>query len=249
MKKYIFLLLALFFIVACNDDDDGYSLDKFWVNIATVENPNNGSAYFLTLDNGTRLWVAATNYQGYRPQTGQRIIADYTILNDKPEGSTYDHDVKLNDAYNILTKGIFYITPETQDSIGNDPIGINEIWIGSDYLNVRFYYGAYNKVHYLSLVQDLSKEYTDGKIHLELRHNAHDDSETNRINGIASFLLSSLLDNTVTSASTLSLAIHVNLYGDSEKVYDFTYHYNENRTSVSDLDCEIFNEYKEGTAE
>lgn len=242
MRKYIlFLLLPLLAFVACdNDDDDRY------ISIATVENPDNSSLFLLHLDNDRSLWVSETNFSGYKPKTGQRVLADYTLLSNKSEGSNYDYDVRLNDAYNILTKGIFNITPETQDSIGNDPIGLRDMWIGSDFLNIRFFYEGLNKTHYISLVKDDSKTYNDNKIHLEFRHNAHSDAMVYLASGIVSFNLTSLLP-TPRDTNPLELVIHVKRYDGSENSYNMTYD-PDNKTEKN-IDGDVFNEGKGSTVE
>ena len=226
MKKKILILVAAlpFLFMACHNEEY-YSLDKFWQSIATVENPENNSAYFLVLDDSVRLWTAASNTNS-RPKDGQRIIANYTILNNQPEGSEYDHDVRMNSVYEVLTKDIFKITPEKQDSIGNDPIGISTMWIGSKshYLNVEFIFHGRDKLHLVSLVSDDNKTYSDGKIHLEFRHNANNDTPDYRNAGIVSFDLRSLQDPA--NEMTLDIVVHVNEYGSSiEKEYNLKYNY------------------------
>ena len=180
MMKTVKFILALIagslFVTSCSDDD-GYSLDKFWVSIATVDNQAGDPYFFLKLDNGKLMWTAATNLPYYRPADGQRIVADYTILSDKPEGSGYDHDVKLNNVlHKILTKDVASITAENSDSLGYDPIQINDIWVGGDHLNVEFVFAGLSKVHYINLGQDEADSYNDGKVHLKFRHNANSDS-------------------------------------------------------------------------
>lgn len=235
MKKYLLFVFALSALTfASCSDDDGYSLDKFWVSLATVENPNEDSAFYLHLDNGEVIWIGATNFYNYRPKTGQRIIADYTLLNDTPEGSKYDHDAKLNDAYNILTKGIINITPEIQDSIGHDAIHIRELWVGSDYLNIRFSYKMNNKRHMLNLVSDSSKVYNDGKVHLEFRHNANDDAESYTAGGLVSFELMSLKGKT--TGNSLDLIIHSFNYEGKEETYNLTYNFNNKEERELDRD-------------
>ena len=244
MKKYlILLLLTVVMLSSCNDDDD-YSLDKFWVSIATVENPNNEPFFFLKLDNGETLWTAATNYYNYKPQSGQRIIADYTILNDKPTGSNYQHDVKLNDAYNILTKRIFHITPEEQDSIGNDPIGINDMWIGSNYLNIKFYYSGYNRIHFINLVKDDSKEYADNKIHLEFRHNANNDKEQYKQAGIVSFDLRTIFVQPREITERVNLVIHVKGFDGKETIHEYIYDPNNTGITPREFSREEYDETK-----
>jgi hypothetical protein len=237
MKKFVFILmLPLLAFISCDNDDD----DDRWVSIATVSNPDNSAHFSLKLDNNKTLYVSKTNFESYRPKTGQRVLVDYTVLDRKAE--TYN--VKLNDAYNILTKGIFYITPETQDSIGNDPIAIRDIWVGSDFLNVEFLYWGYGKTHYINLVKDDSKQYADNKIHLEFRHNNNNDAQVYRYNGIVSFNLTSLLSQTSTP---LELAIHIKKYNGEESVYNFEY--NPQNASIKDMDDDSFQDNKNSQVE
>ena len=70
------------------------------------------------------MWITSTNFPYYRPKTGQRIIANYSIVSVNTENDAYNHKVVLNDVYEVLTKGIFKIKPATQDSIGNDQIDV-----------------------------------------------------------------------------------------------------------------------------
>ncbi len=224
--------MPVLLLVSCSDDDDHYSLDKYWVDIATVENPDEGSYFFFKLDDNTEMWTAATDLKYYRPKDGQRIIANYTILNDKNVSGGYDHDVKLNDVYEVLTKGIFNITPGTQDSIGNDYIYIEDIWIGSDFLNVEFVYPGGNKTHYINLVADNSKSYTDGKIHLEFRHNSNGDYPRLNRWGIVSFNLKSLQK---VDKSDVHLVIHTKEFNSAgiDKKYNLTYSYNTSSRAAS----------------
>jgi len=222
MKKIFFLTLLLPLFVACDLDDDGYSLDNYWVDIATVQNPDNNPFFYFRLDNNDLMWTAATNLRYFRPKDGQRIIANYTILSSGPTSGSYNHDVKLNDVYEVLTKGIFSVASATQDSIGNDSIHLRNLWIGSDYLNIRFVYTGYDQIHYINLVSDASKVYTDGKTHLEFRHNANGDSPIYYKRGIVSFNLKSLQDGT--SADSINLVIHVNEPNMvAEKTFELTY--------------------------
>lgn len=211
-------------MLASCSHDEGYSLDDFVVDIATVDNPNGNTAFFLNLDNNKRLWTAASDLKYYRPKDGQRVIANYTLLTDKSQGAGYDHDIKLNDVYEVLTKGIFKISPATQDSIGNDYVYIRDIWIGSDFLNVRFDYPGGNKVHFINLVSDSLKTYTDGKIHLEFRHNANGDYPHFYLSGIVSFNIKSLQ---VAGESEVKIVVHAREFNMPEggNSYNLTYKY------------------------
>ena len=102
MKKVLIYTAVLVMILtssfSCNDSD-GYSLSDFRISIATVI-PEGQMAYSLLLDNGDKLWPAASDVV-YRPQTDQRVFVNYTLLSDKKQD--YDHFIKVNDIWNILT--------------------------------------------------------------------------------------------------------------------------------------------------
>jgi hypothetical protein len=224
LKQLTMVTLAVVLLTACSAKDDEFSLDKFRVSIATVNNPNEKNVFFLQLDDSTLLWTAATAFHNYAPKNGQRVIANYTLLADKRPTGMYDYDVRLNDVYEVLTKPIFNITPATQDSIGNNPIEVTNAWIGSHFLNVEFAFFGFDRVHYINLVKDDAKSYDDGKIHLEFRHNARGDSPMYRRYGIVSFDISSLIDPTVTE---IPLVMHVNKPNQTEdQLINFTFRYN-----------------------
>jgi len=228
MKKILLFLFPVLLVVACSDEQD-YSLDDYYIDIATVENPDNSTAFYLKLDDDTRLWTAATELKYYRPIDGQRVIANFSILSDKEAGSAYDHDIKLNDVYEVLTKDIFKITPATQDSIGNDYIYIRDIWIGSDYLNVRFEFPGGNQMHFINLVTDSLKTYSDGKIHLEFRHNSNGDYPYLNLTGIVSFNLKSLKTN---DADQIDIVVHTREFNEPVNgIYNLTYKYGSNSSA------------------
>lgn len=209
LKHFAIVLFSVVMVTACSndmDEDSDFSLDKYWVNIATVKNPELKNVFFLQLDDSTLLWTAASAFHNYKPTDGQRVIANYSLLADKRPTGMYSFDVRLNDVYEVLTKPIFNITPATEDSIGNDPVEVTNIWVGSKFLNVEFAYYGYDKIHFINMVKDDSKTYTDGKVHLEFRHNARGDANMYRRHGIVSFDISSLIN---TQVDSVPLVIHV----------------------------------------
>lgn len=222
MKKILMSVLVLALLVACNNDDNNEYFQSNFTNIATVENPNQSSGFYFKLDNNDKMWITSTNFPYYRPKDGQRIIAVYNILSTVDNSNLYNHKVQLNDVYEVLTKGIFKITPETQDSIGNDQIEIRDMWVGSNYLNVEFVYPGYNQIHFINLVSDSTKTYTDGKVHLEFRHNANNDYATYSKWGVVSFDLSSLQPLAV--GDSVNLVIHTHEFTTTEnETYNLTY--------------------------
>jgi hypothetical protein len=227
-KKTLLLLMLLAVFTACIDDNE--SLYNYRIDIATVINPNKTTSFQFQLDDNRLMRPVSSNLVNYIPKDGQRIVANYTLLSDIPSSITFDYQVKLNDVYNVLTKEIFAITPAKQDSIGNDSITVSDIWVGGGFLNIEFVYAGYNKTHLINLVSDASKVYTDGKTHLEFRHNANNDRPVEFQTGIASFNLKSLLPISNAAGNSLigpiNLVIHVNVPNQvAEKTYELTYNW------------------------
>lgn len=222
MKKIFLLLLVIPFVWSCSDREDENAAKDYLVNFATVDNPKQETTFNFVLDDLTRLRTVSSAISYYRPKDGQRVILNYSILSNKPAGAEYKHDIRINDVYEVLTKGIFNITPASEDSIANDAIHIERIWIGSDYLNVEFAYPGYNKTHFINLVSDNAKSYTDGKVHLEFRHNANSDFPNYNKWGYVSFDLKSLKQE---GKKSVDLVIHTNEFNTGKQTYTLTYDY------------------------
>ncbi len=225
--KIKLLSLAVLFPVlfsSCNNDP----AEPIYRSIGTVINPDSVRNYMIISDRGSRL--KPTN-ASLILKDGQRILADFYILNEHPAENDYDYDIQYVDLYQILTKDIFEITPETQDSIGNDAVGVYQMWIGSNYLNVEFYFGAYNKKHFINLVSDSAKTYNDGKVHLEFRHNSNNDHAAQTEWGLASFDLRSLEKNAV--GDSVNIVVHSREYGSTEeKTRELTYKFNSEENTT-----------------
>src|SRR5690554_3577490 len=179
MKKTVltFVIVSvgiLLSTISC--DDNSNSLGNFGIDIATVM-PEGENAYSLLLDNGKQLWPSASAVN-YTPAYNQRVFLNYTVLSDAQSG--YDHYIKVNDIWNILTKQVIELTAQNQDSIGNDPVKANAVWVGGDYLNVSFMfnYGGIQP-HAINLVKNtLSSQISPDAINLEFRHNAYQSAQT-----------------------------------------------------------------------
>ncbi|WP_436415232.1 NigD-like protein [Petrimonas sp.] len=219
VHKFSFIIVLLV-AISCNKKDE-HSLGEFRINIATVvlEGEN---TYSLLLDNGKRLWPAASDVR-YAPVNDQRVFVNYTTLSNEKDG--YAHYVKINDIWNILTKEPIMLTPQNEDSIGYDPVKINAVWVGNDYLNIDFMfnYGGI-RPHAVNLViNTLSSEATPDALDLEFRHNAYESPGTRLYEGFVCFDLKPLQRPGVDS---VKLTIKVKDW-DDEKTYDVVYRYNQ----------------------
>jgi len=179
MKRVVLIVFVIsLFFTGCNDDD-GYSLGDYWITIGNIEGEQGN--FVVVTDDGERLFPSANAVPGYPVEDGDRLWVSYTILDEGAEDSNIDYYVKINNFNDILTKGIFTLTPENADSIGHDPIWVSnpkeDIWIANNYLNIFFTYeGAPWIVHYINVVSDIDKPTNpEGVPVLELRHNKNDD--------------------------------------------------------------------------
>lgn len=229
MKKTVFIIAIvlvgiLLGTISC--DDNSNSLGNFGIDIATVI-PEGENAYSLLLDNGKRLWPAASAVI-YPPAYNQRVFLNYTLLSDAQGG--YDHYIKVNDIWNILTKQAIELTAQNQDSIGNDPVKANAIWVGGDYLNVSFMfnYGGIQP-HAINLVKNmLSTETSPDAVDLEFRHNAYQSTQSKQFEGFACFDLKPFRVN---NTDSVKLSIKLKEWS-GDTTYDVIYKYNQATVDV-----------------
>ena len=108
----ILLLSATFAFTSCNDD--GYSLDKFWLEVGTIEKTSDQD-YRIILDKGPVLYPSVSNVPVRYLENNMRVYADFTILQDANPGSSVDHYVRVNDLQKLLTKPIVPYTEAIND--------------------------------------------------------------------------------------------------------------------------------------
>jgi len=228
MGKYVKLFSALIFcsvlslgFTSC--DDDGYSLDKYWKSLVTV-NKIGDNTYDFTLDSGEKLWVAAPVGLDIKPKYDRALI-NYTILSDNFEG--YDHAIRLNGISDVLTKGVIYVAPDNkaeQDSIGNDPVKVHGIWEGGDYLNISFGLNTGGTIsHMLNLVSaEPDKSVNEDAVTLEFRHNKMADPELYPVNGYISF---SLAPYKIEGREKITIQINWTDYSGEKKTKTIEYKY------------------------
>ncbi|MFA6794436.1 MAG: NigD-like protein, partial [Proteiniphilum sp.] len=187
--------------------------------------------YSLLLDNGTRLWPAATSVP-YKPVKNQRVFLNYTILSGAQDG--YDHYIKVNDIWDILTKKVIELNTQNEDSIGNDPVKTNAVWVGGDYLNISFMfnYGGVQP-HAINLVKNTLVESSSSQSTvLEFRHNSYQSQQSKLYEGFVCFDLRPLR---VENADSVKLSVKVKEHA-RETTYDVIYRYND---AVAELATEM----------
>lgn len=194
VRTLLMLGLVLWSTTSCLDDD-GYSLDKFWVDYGVID--GTPGSYTIVTDNGKRLFPSASAIPGFQVKDSMRVILNYTILGDGAANSSIHHYVRINDMRKVLKKNIVELTAENTDSIGNDGLRILQVWTtpAYDLLNVEFaYQGSPYYTHYINLVTDATQPSdSEGNTMIQLRHNKNGDPYTSPLlTGVASFDLRSL---------------------------------------------------------
>ncbi|HPE75725.1 MAG TPA: NigD-like C-terminal domain-containing protein [Draconibacterium sp.] len=204
MKKIIFVLLVGFmFVFSGCLDDDGYSLGDVWVGFGVIESTD---TYKIVMDDGEILYPVAfggyvpwneNDYSGesHKVEAGDRLMLNFTILDDKlnDAGEITAYYVKVNSAKKVLTKSVLDLTEANKDSIGNDPVIVQETWIANGLLNFQLKYWGRNQTHFINLVKQPGELTADDQpFQLELRHNNNDDSEDIPYTAFVSFHLDSL---------------------------------------------------------
>jgi hypothetical protein len=198
MKKIVFgIIVGFLFVFTGCLDDDSYSLGDMWVGFGIFQ-ADESDSYQIVMDNDDILIPVASNYsQGWEENfdNGERIMLNYTILDENLDssGEIESYYVKVNSIDDVLMKGVMDVTLENEDSIGFDPIIVNDYWMTDSLLTFKLRYWGYNQIHFLNLVKqpgDLSAE--NQPIELELRHNANEDDEAIPYTAFVSFSLNEL---------------------------------------------------------
>ncbi len=228
MKRFcpiFFIFFASVVFVGCLDKTP--PIETF-VAFGTVENPNKKlTDYFFHLDNDTLLRVVSSDYQNYVPGDGQRLFAEFYVVDDvREESDPVHYNIHLQHVNEMLTKDIFSIAPEFEDSIGNDKVSIESMWIGGDHLNALFYVYLHDQKHLINLIQDKNKIYDeDDRIHLEFRHNSNEDLQWQKTYAYASFDISPLQSF---DSDSVNLVVHVKPYhNEEESTFELTYKYKQ----------------------
>lgn len=192
-QPVILIFVVLLFISCEKEDEDTYSLNKFWISLGMVSKDENEKHFEVITDKGDTLVPVANDALYFKPRNNQRILANYTILS-KVGQSGHRFYVKINDLNNVLYKDIIENYREKDDTSTFSPIHIDEIWIsGGNKLNVEFRFLGGGKVHTIDLVMpagDMAE--MEQPINLELRHNAHNDTLRYTLRALVSFNLDNL---------------------------------------------------------
>lgn len=151
-------------------------------------------SFFFQLDN-QRILIPK-ELKNYSGNNGQRVILNYTPL----RGDT----IKVNDVADIFTGEIQ--TLKIFQQIYDDPVKIQSLWVGGDYLNMVFETEYHSRSHLIGLFRDMVSPTVD----LYFSHFRNNDPPGYPQTFYVSFLISSL--RPAGSSDPVSFRLFVNTY-------------------------------------
>lgn len=227
MKRVVFISLLLAVIMlACEKEE----YVPIYFGIGSIEKTGDTNLDFVVNLDGGEILTPINVYDDNIVEDGDRIIVEYIIIEEQ---STDNFDVSINNIDDILTKGVFQLTEDNNDSIGNDPIHTYDenIWISSKHLNIIFEYYGYSETHFINLVKPIGEpSYNeDGRLILEFRHNANGDYPNSVISGIVSFELESLR---IADEESVDFVVRVKDYDDEDYEFEGSYTFESTNEST-----------------
>jgi hypothetical protein len=211
---------SLFF--SCESDDDYYSLGDIWISMGFIDKPGDGDSFTIKLDNGDTLVPVSNEVPYFNTKNTQRVMVNYTIL-DEVGQSTKRFYVKINNLNNVLYKDIIELTTSNSDSIGNNPVHIDDIWKSDNLLNIEFSFLGGDVVHYINLVRPEGEvSQLPQPIELQLRHNAKNDQLNYRMRSIVTFDLKNIK---IAGQDSVSFVVKSTDYEGNEHTFNSIYYY------------------------
>lgn len=188
-------IILLISFASCNKNDNYYSLGKIWITMGLIDTiDTRGYDFVIKCDNGDTLFPLSNSAQHFVPRNKQRVIVNYTILDEVGESDKTFY-VKINDLNNVTFKDIIAISAQNTDSLGNDPVNITDIWMVGDMLNIEFMYYGYQKIHFINLGYKTNQKGTiDEPVELEFRHNANSDNKAYYLKEIVTFRMDNIIE-------------------------------------------------------
>lgn len=212
----LILVVPALFMQSCSDEIE-HANDLFAIGTVRVIE---GQDYYFALDEGSKLYPKDTTaIEGYQVIDGQRAFVYFELLTPQIKG--YEYSAKIKHIENILTKDIYFMSDEKEDSIGDDRINVSEIWAIDNYINItyQFYYSDNPDIkHMLNLIvreeNVASADDAQDYIEMEFRHNAYNDTQNYSGNGVVSFKMDNINDLLQNKKGVI---VRVNpLYGNEE---------------------------------
>jgi hypothetical protein len=201
-------MLLLSIIAACDSEPAiDYGMGEYYVEMVTAV----GNDAFL-LDNGRT--IRDSNKTAKRSfVAGARVYLSFSY------GESPDDPITVHGAFQIFSSILKTMPETTLSQQKQDPIRLESVWLGSHYLNLKFYMEYRSTAHKLSLLAD-EKLFLTPETHLYFSHDKNNDSPGYSTAIYASFDLGEILGE---PQGDRTLLVHFNTTNDGNKIYTFKY--------------------------
>ena len=196
--KYVAYFTVAFLIIALACEKEDERIDDFLVEFATVVKPADKITF--QLDNNKIL--IPKELKDYSGKDGQRVFLNYTPL----LGDT----IKVNNVSDIFTGTVQ--ESNAVNSLIKDPVKIQSVWVGGNYLNLILEIEYYDKTHVIGLFRDTQSPDID----LHFAHSRDGDPPGYAKKLYASFSLSAIKS---ANGSPTPFRFHINTRS-GERVFE-----------------------------
>ena len=203
-----FIIFAIF-LFSCEDKSVDYGLDKYYVEIVTVQNNN----LFLS-DNG-KIITATSDESNKTYASGDRVLLNYTLLT----ASGNNYSVRINGSAKVPLGKLTLTDDLAIQSSAKEPILLESVWLGSHYLNMQFYLNYKSVTHKIGLLADSIRLESD-TLRMYFTHDTNNDPPGYPSHTYLSFDLKDVLGD-AGKGRPISVKINTNDYGN--KIYNFAY--------------------------
>lgn len=173
MKRFVILSFIIpFLLPACSDDD--YVYPNVLTEMIDLKTDNTGTGRYLITDEGTEWSIQPrTGLGGLVPDTTYRTVTMYAPLT--VDGAT-EKEVMLYNTQLVLSP---IPLPETKfKEIKTDPVAIQSIWRGGNYLNMILQVMAKDRQHGYHFIENkLENRNGEQTLYLTLYHDRNNDIE------------------------------------------------------------------------
>lgn len=218
-SKPYFLLLPLLACLFAACSDDGYHYPSVKLEYLTAYSDADGASKYLLTDEGKKYAVLenADRLQ-MKADTFTRIVSNYELVK-AADGTT---GVRLYAVLHTISP-LPLPAGEFKDGVKTDPVELQSIWMGRDYLNVLLGIKAQDGRHLLHFIEDkVEKDDTTGQVNVELTlyHDASNDvlAYTKR-----AYVSVPLWNYAAEGVRKVTVALSVNTYANGIKKYHFDY--------------------------
>lgn len=202
MKKnklsLLFIITLSCLLFSCDNSDNEPTIYQTLSTVRVLDN----SKYLFIADEDTLYPKETIN--SYEAEDGQRALIRFQFI--EPKTSNYDADINVINIQNYLTKNVIDLTPENQDSIGNDISKPYHISLSKDeYLNIATYIPISETPVLVNLINNTLETPNDNFTHLEFRMN----NKSSSYNSIGKTIICFKLGNYAPSITGKSIKLKI----------------------------------------